>query len=525
LADHERIGKKFYPPMARAFWNEVHYIERIIPEIAWISYFLTRHGVDKGKQTVLAFIRTCHEVANPSNFELTFCSNYRQLDASKWTAIRRRLKGQGLFLHCLDAVSPFLRCFPANNPLSGVTGDEAIYSLIANEADIAFTRGLVGELYDRRGKTASIIQGVLFEAGLSLGTHLVPDEYPFRDFDLLIRDFKAEKAQATAAHVRMHVNMIYGRWQQRMGDEWARYFWNRGRDFASLDADNHRYFPATEATLHPGYKLGLDFERFAWSVVDQIWERMPVDIYESESFEVLGALFARQCNLAIKLFKNIELWDYHAGPIFLRSMADCIITIAWILKEPLDRARKFISYGLGQEKLAIERLKLVAAEKHGAERTDLDEVIAIREQWVNGQHYAFLQIVDVGSWSGMPTRRMAQEAECSDLYDFAYAGLSHAAHNTWNHVGQFDVWPSSDPLHKHILQPANIDHGYHVDVLENAAKYFDEVALRLVVHFGIKMDLPRPLEWLQDRLNDFYREMKKLETAACSSTENDASCP
>src|SRR5438046_6785929 len=192
-------------------------------------------------------------------------------------------------------------------------------------------------------------------------------------------------------------------------------------------------------------------------------------------------------------------------------MTDCIITAAWILKDPRDRARKFISYGLGQEKLMIERLK-VAAEKEPPEaRSQFEESIRFRERWLNGQHYAFLQSVDVGSWSGISTRKMAEEADRLGLYDFAYTGWSHAAHGTWNHIGQFDVWPSSEPLHKHIMQPANFQHGYHVDVLENAAKYFDELAVLLVQHFKLEMSVPQPLDWVTARLAQFYREMDILQ--------------
>jgi hypothetical protein len=380
-----------------------------------------------------------------------------------------------------------------------------------SETDIKTTRQIVTDLFDRRSKMASIVQSAVFKAGLSLGTHHVPQDYPFSDFKVLVEDFDSDVGRSTAAHVRMHLNAVYGHWETRMGDSWARYFWNRGRDFARFDADNHRDLPVEKRTLHPAMQLGLDFEQYAWTVVDHIWERLPVDIYESEVFEVIGALLARQCNLAVKLFKNIELWDYHAGPLILRPMTDCFITAAWILKDPLDRARKFISYGLGQEKLAIERLKLAVEQTQGNEREELQEGITARESWVNGQHYTFLQIVDVGSWSGISTRKMAEEADCSGLYDFAYTGWSHAAHGMWNHIGKYDVWPSLEPLHKHILQPANIEHGFHIDVIDNATKYFDELCVLLVKHFELQMTIPQPSEWLTSRLEQFYAEMDQRE--------------
>ena len=61
------------------------------------------------------------------------------------------------------------------------------------------------------------------------------------------------------------------------------------------------------------------------------------------------------------------------------------------------------------------------------------------------------------------------------------------------------------------MQPANFQHGYHVDVLENAAKYFDELAVLLVQHFKLEMSVPQPLDWVTARLAQFYREMDILQ--------------
>jgi hypothetical protein len=44
-------------------------------------------------------------------------------------------------------------------------------------------------------------------------------------------------------------------------------------------------------------------------------------------------------------------------------MADVYISIAWIQKDPLDRARKFIHYGLEQAKLELEHRKAEIARR------------------------------------------------------------------------------------------------------------------------------------------------------------------
>jgi hypothetical protein len=114
---------------------------------------------------------------------------------------------------------------------------------------------------------------------------------------------------------------------------------------------------------------------------------------------------------------------------------------------------------------------------------------------------------------------MAEEADCLNLYDFAYIGWSHAAHGTWNHIGRFDSFPSSEPLHKHIWQPVNFDHGHQVDVVIQATKYFDELCTSLVQEFQLEMDISPPNEWLQSRLKEFFKRMRDLETQE-SAQEN-----
>ena len=170
-------------------------------------------------------------------------------------------------------------------------------------------------------------------------------------------------------------------------------------------------------------------------------------------------------------------------------------------------AQKFILYGLGQEKLQIEHLKVALDTVPAEDREALEQRIEIQQAWLNSQHYSFLQQVDVGSWSGISTREMAKEAGCLDLYNHAYTGWSHAAHGTWNHIGRFDAWPSKEALHKHIWQPANLEHGQYIDVVIQGTKYFDDLCGLIVNEFKLKMTVPRPNDWLGERLNALFSEM------------------
>jgi hypothetical protein len=427
-----------------------------------------------------------------------------------WEDIRNSCQGKGIFAEVGDALRPFVRCYPRRNPIEPFF-EEAHDAKTPSASDIDRSRTVVSNLFDRRSQSASLVQSVIPKIEIEIGKYHVPQNYPFLDFESIMTAFDSEHTSSLCSHVRMHVNSSFMMYESQIGDSWARYFWNRGRDLAPFNAGNVETQDIREP-VYPVIKFGIDYEKYAWGVVDAIWTKFPVDIFESEVSEVIGALLAHQCNLAVKVASNPDLWDYHASPLFLRAMTDAYITVAWILKDPLVRARKFIQYGLGQEKLQIERLKAAIETEQPEDAELLRQGIEVRQGWIDCQHYSFLQHVDVGSWSGISTRKMAEEADCLDLYDFAYTGWSHGAHGTWNHVGKFDAFPSADPLHKHILQPANLSHGQHLDVVEKATKYFDKLAVHLVDEFKIEMKVPRPTEWLWQRMGKLQKEMNAGES-------------
>lgn len=144
------------------------------------------------------------------------------------------------------------------------------------------------------------------------------------------------------------------------------------------------------------------------------WQSWPLDLSRNEVHEVIGALLARQVSLSTNIARSPGIWNGHVAPIVLRCMADVYISIKWILQDPLSRSKKYILYGLGQAKLQIEHRKL-QAEKIG-EDPKKDPMIENLEKWVNSQRYLFLTEVDIGSWSGISTREMAEEAGCLDYY-------------------------------------------------------------------------------------------------------------
>lgn len=221
------------------------------------------------------------------------------------------------------------------------------------------------------------------------------------------------------------------------------------------------------------------------------WDKMRKDLYANEQQEVISALIARQVTLATCLARGPNICNWHLGPLVLRTMIDAYITLAWILEDPEKRSRLFILYGLGQEKLQIEHLKASKSE----DDPRIEQLINAREDWVNSQRYTFMTDVDIGAWSGISAREMAEQVGELNLYNFAYTPFSACGHNMWNHVGRFNLETCTNPLHKYHRIPTNPDFGSDFDVVMNSAKYLEKTFRKVDEKLGLTCSTVLPLDY------------------------------
>jgi hypothetical protein len=239
------------------------------------------------------------------------------------------------------------------------------------------------------------------------------------------------------------------------------------------------------------------------------WDSYTPEIYDNEISETIGGLSARQATLAIEMAQNPGIWNGHLAPLVLRCMSDAYITLAWILEKPMDRCREYVRYGLGQEKLYLEYLK---NESETAPEGELDErieeLIEIREAWLNSQLMEWAIEVNVGSWSGTSVREMAIEAGCESIYKFAYVPFSGAAHNMWHHVGNYNVVQCSNPLHKNHRIPLIWSQSVDPDYLYRSAKYISRSFRLLDDKLGLASEIKLPVEYFVDHFprNDMADE-------------------
>jgi hypothetical protein len=239
-------------------------------------------------------------------------------------------------------------------------------------------------------------------------------------------------------------------------------------------------------------------------------KKWPTDLRHNDVHEVIGALLARQVTLAVQLASSIPNWNGHVAPLFLRAMADVYINIAWVLRDPDERAKKFILYGLGQAKLELEHRRADLATRD-AKSGEL-EYIEIQENWINQQRAIFLTDVNVGNWSGISTRTMADEAGCIDFYNYVYTPFSSCTHSTWHHVAKYNLNPCNNPLHRYHSIPAIIDEPLDPHYLYLGARYLQKTFAKFDEVFGQFVGRKSALDVLNDGLAKLEREAAKAST-------------
>lgn len=248
------------------------------------------------------------------------------------------------------------------------------------------------------------------------------------------------------------------------------------------------------------------------------WAQWPRTYAEREKFEVLAALAARQTTLSIHLALSPYLWNRHTGTLIFRAMVDVRINVAWILMDPIDRSRKFIAYGLGQEKLHLENQKERARSE--GEDPEHDDELKAWEDWLNTQRFTFLTEVNVGSWSGLDTRKMAEEAGLLDYYKDFYAPLSGPTHSMWQHLVKYNLATCHNPLHGFHRVPvaplAQPDLNYPL----GAAQILEETWESIDAYLPVAERPESAYELLMSQLDEFGSSLTTDDTADETPTGN-----
>lgn len=518
LKDHIRRGKVFIPKPKQMLTplQEVHYPEHILPEIIWMGYLIHAYGERRGIKLVSDFIQMAYDIQDWSPWpEFTFVSSYRALSPALQTMLIDSLERHGVLDEVRVPLSRFIRCYPEGNPMIFLLKGKHRHPY---KKDLAISKAIIDQIYDRRSYRAVVLQSLTLYTGARAGKIKYTPDVPLPNLNAIVDDFEGQEGQRAAAHVRCTISQFHMVYMKQLGIDWATYFWTRGFQLERSELRLGRlHKPPTEAG--PFHKFAVDYENYTNALLERVWVVLPKSGIESEVCETLGCLLARQAHLSLAMARSPDLWEWDFGPLFLRSMTDCHITIAWVLTSPVDHARKYIDYGLGQTKLMIEHYQEALDHQNDpAERDRMQAMIDAQSTWLENQHFSFLQDVNVGAWAGISTREMAQEVGCLDLYRYAYTPYSGCVHNTWSHLGRFYCAPCDNPLHKFIKMPCHPDIAPHPDVFMNSVKYFEMSVTAIVEHYGVDVGDTTLWEWTGQRMSALVEELNERAESRVEGT-------
>ena len=398
LDGHKKVGSKFIPPAKHLIpgMGELSWIENLLPELIWIGLLVEKYGNHKGIELSSYFSSISYEIINndkPSDF--SFISSFKFITEEEKLSLINKLKEKKYFDDFVAVIDPFVKLYPKNNPFTFLQSDNLPFDRIKSIEEFKTT---LEKYFNRRAKPAMIIQTNVLYAAMRAGKLHIASHIEVPDLNAIVDDFDSDEAKKAMGFVRSNVNAVYAHIAETITDQWGNYFWNNGLELEELKlsslVDQEYKYEGEDNFL----KTVNRYENLVNQAIIKRWNKLPKEIFHQHNIEVLGALLSRQASLAKRIAREPTNWDFHIGPILLRAMIDVHITLTWILKNPDDSSKKFIEYGLGQEKLQIEHLEDETDEND--DKPLLDILINARKSWLTDQRYSFLTTVDVGSWSG-----------------------------------------------------------------------------------------------------------------------------
>ncbi|WP_457091825.1 DUF5677 domain-containing protein [Microvirga sp. P5_D2] len=487
LADHVAIKRKLVPPFVGAAGNKLFqysWTRQLVPEAIWIALIIDHCGYEAAVKVCRDLVITARHVVERLDAPMFVrFSAFSTLKPEEKTALATSLDAS-VRAEINAALRP-LCSIASSHPLAFLDVDSKPEDLVANNFAV-----VLRECYDRNGRLSVLSMALAYRLGIDQGKVHVADHL----VDDLIHRFKAignypdtEAAQQAAGAFRAAAPNLFMMHQDEgrafQNDEaWGNDFWDGVAGFGPC------LLPDTIQDEDPESDDPAEAFIIAYrnSVRNDLRERLkqwPLNLKAIETYEVVSALICRQATLAIDLASAPAIWNPHTAPIILRAMADVFISMAWILKDPGPRSKQFVEDGLGAMKLQVAHQERALEQTTDPdERERLSLMIEVGREWLASQRMHQFVEVNLGSWSGLNTRKMADEAGFIDFYNHVYQPFSGVAHSNWTHVSIFNTVHCQNPAHRGHRAPAIVptDPDPHwlllaTKYLSKALGHFDEV--------------------------------------------------
>lgn len=460
LSDHKKRGKAYIPPFVDGLRNYPNFQghtwhDDVLPELMWIALLYQAEPTRAGELAaeVVRAARVVHHGRRRLPFAMT--SAWSALSAAASKRVRALLQKTECFEVVSAALAPLVVLYP-QCPMTPIfrrrapkPSDEQL------DAHLAQMGRAAEKLLIRRTRDAALIQGIAVFAMAASGS-MSPNGLVLQDLPLLTDYPTTPESKRIEQRVRLTSSMLARTCEQDSG--WREYFWRRGFALSPCLVAPDRFHAGVHDTMETAELILSALETLSASLEKEFeaaWTSFPVDLASPMKSQVIGGLLARQVRYVRHMLITPRLLCDELGQPLLRSMVESAITSAWLIRngQPADLER-YVLFGLGQEKLALEHLSATAETSVFLEERRQRE-IAVRTEWLDGQRFRSLLPVDVSSsWMAPRSLRdLAEQVDMIDLYNTVYTSTSAQVHGSWNAVGRTALRYCFNPLHRLHMVP------------------------------------------------------------------------
>lgn len=502
LNDHKRVKKKLIPPLIDAMGRKhrpYSWVKELIPELVWLCLLHENLGLRRGVECASQIAELTKDIASSENIPfLCKISSFLKLSDEEKEHLVLALDKSGHLSDIRTSLKPLFEIFPSS-PLAffdpECTETENIPNIFSH---------ILPKLYDRYSKEATFVNATAVSMGVVQGKLIMAMEEasPLSEIDEVEHYPDTEKSKMVASSLRAMVGtfLMIPSEDEVPYLEWTEKFWRKLSNSGACFLNNSTAFYDEEN--YPDDDLGRMVFKFCDAAKKELHERIDkwgFDLNEIETYEVIGGLLARQTTLAVDLAIAPMVWNPSSSPLFHRAMADIYITLCWIFEDPKTRAMSFIENGIGDIKLEVEHRKKHIKETGEKDPQEL-KLIEIYEDWISSQRHKDMVEVNLANWSGITTRKMAEESGCLDFYNYVYQPFSAAVHPSWSHIHMQNLQHCSHPAHRNHNVPVVRDFGMEPHFLYLGAKYLQKAFSKFDEKTGIKVESVSAFDQLYDDL-------------------------
>lgn len=478
LQGHVPVKRKLVPSFVHKLGGKLSqysWTRQLVPEALWIGLVIDHYGYEAARGHCQALIRAACEAMNGLDCPMFVrFSAFAELSEEEKASVISKLD-----LGALTAIRTSLA------PLTAVASNHPLAFLGKADAVPAKETGLpelLREFYDRNSRAAVLSSALGYELGIEQGkihtaAHLIDDLN--ERFNVISRYPETEESRLAAGAFRAAASTLFmtldlddARFEESA--PWVKEFWNRISGFGPCLLPDTLEDDISDSE-DPLEQFVVDYRNAVRADLRARLATLSLNLNNIEVFEVVTALLCRQATLVMEMASSPGMWTPHTAPILLRAIADVFINLAWILKDPCPRARLYVEDGQGAIKLQIAHQKrALEAATNANDAEELRQMIEAWSGWLEEQRFEALVEVNLGSWSGLNTRKMAEEAGFIDFYNYVYQPFSGVSHSNWAHVSMFNTIRCQNPAHRWHRGAAIIAGPIDLNWLYLASKYLSK---------------------------------------------------